>query len=101
MADYGFQFKSPTSYGDWASYAGFDRVTGETDFLPPTPSGVKPASTPVAPPTPTDTTMGVPAKPTLGNPPKTTGLGMSSSGFSFGGSPNDLLNAVNKHLFGE
>jgi hypothetical protein len=28
-------------------------------------------------------------------------LGMSSSRFSFGNSPNDLLNAVNKHLFGE
>ena len=100
MSNYGFQFKSPTSYGDWASYAGFDRTTGETDFFPQAPSA-KAESTPIAPPTPTDNTMGVPAKPTLGISSKTTGLGMSSSGFSFGGSPNDLLNAVNKHLFGE
>lgn len=100
MADYGFQFKSPTSYGDWASYAGFDRTTGETDFLPPA-SAPKTTSTPIAPPTPTDNTMGVPAKPTMGMPPKTTGMGMSSSTFSFGGTSTDLLNAVNKHLFGE
>jgi hypothetical protein len=100
MNNYGFQFKNPSSYGDWASYAGFDRTTGETDFLPPAPAP-KTSPTPVAPPTPTDNTMGVPAKPTKGMPPKTTGMGMSSSGFSFGGTPNDLLNAVNKHLFGE
>jgi len=30
-----FQFAQP-KFGDWASYAGFDRTTGETDFgIPP------------------------------------------------------------------
>ena len=97
MADYGFQFKSPTSYGDWASYAGFDRTTGETDFFPP-PSAKQ--NTPVPPPATTEPSVPMPVKPTVGVVPKTTGMGMGSSGYSFG-TTSDLLNAVNKHLFGE
>lgn len=27
----GFQFASPAQYGDWAQYAGFNRVTGEVE----------------------------------------------------------------------
>lgn len=42
MADYGaFQFKSPTQFGDWAQYAGLDRVTGE-----PTASTTQPGVPP-------------------------------------------------------
>ena len=32
-----FQFAQP-NFGDWASYAGFDRTTGETDFGIPPPT---------------------------------------------------------------
>lgn len=36
-----FDFASPSTYGDWASYAGFDRRTGEmTSSLPA--EGIKP-----------------------------------------------------------
>lgn len=42
MAGYGaFQFSSPSEYGDWAQYAGFNRRTGEMDAAPVL-SGVKP-----------------------------------------------------------
>jgi hypothetical protein len=45
--------------------------------------------------------MGVPAQPTMGVAPSKVGMGMSPADYSFGGTSNDLLNAVNKHLFGE
>ena len=36
-----FDFASPSTYGDWASYAGFDRKTGEmTSSIPA--EGIKP-----------------------------------------------------------
>jgi hypothetical protein len=94
------QFNYGQNYGDWRSYAGYtDKDTGQYNF------GVDPnknvAPTPVAPPTPTDNTMGVPAQPTMGVAPKKVGMGMSPADYSFGGTSNDLLNAVNKHLFGE
>jgi hypothetical protein len=36
-----FQFSSPGTYGDWATYAGFDRNTGEIGGMQP-PSGIAP-----------------------------------------------------------
>jgi hypothetical protein len=53
MNDYSFQFKSPTSYGDWASYAGFNRVTGARDFNPavePPPDTTDASGKPIEPP---------------------------------------------------
>jgi len=42
MADYGaFKFASPAKYGDWATYAGFDRVTGDINKSPVV-SGIQP-----------------------------------------------------------
>lgn len=42
MAGFGaFQFSSPSEYGDWAQYAGFNRRTGEMDASSASP-GVKP-----------------------------------------------------------
>ena len=42
MAGYGaFQFASPGNYGDWATYAGFDRNTGEIGNAHPT-AGIAP-----------------------------------------------------------
>ena len=54
MNNYGFQFKSPTSYGDWATYAGFDRTTGTTDFgggiEPPRSPTIDESGKPIEPP---------------------------------------------------
>lgn len=42
MSSLKFDFASPKTFGDWATYAGFDRVTGQIE--PPTaaPQGVAP-----------------------------------------------------------
>jgi hypothetical protein len=43
MAGYGaFQFASPSQYGDWAQYAGLDRITGEAVSQPAPQQGVAP-----------------------------------------------------------
>lgn len=43
MAGFGaFQFAAPSSYGDWATYAGFNRNTGEIDSAQAPQQGVKP-----------------------------------------------------------
>ena len=36
-----FQFSSPGQYGDWATYAGFNRTTGEIDNMS-SPAGIAP-----------------------------------------------------------
>jgi len=38
-----FQFASPNNFSDWASYAGFDRTTGEQQAYAPT-GGVAPTN---------------------------------------------------------
>jgi hypothetical protein len=94
------QFNYGQNYGDWRSYAGYtDKDTGQYNF------GADPSkattSTLVVPPIPTDNSMAIPAQPTLGVVPKPVGMGMNPVDYSFGGTSNDLLSAVNKHLFGE
>lgn len=45
MADFGvFPFASPTKFSDWASYAGFNRTTGQFEGIPDSApeAGVKP-----------------------------------------------------------
>ena len=42
MNNLSFQFKSPSNYGDWANYAGFDRTTGEENFGTSSAGGVPP-----------------------------------------------------------
>jgi hypothetical protein len=37
-----FDFASPAQYGDWAQYAGFNRVTGEIDGMQAPQKGVAP-----------------------------------------------------------
>jgi hypothetical protein len=44
MSNLGFQFSSPSSYGDWATYSGFDRTTGKENFGKPITTGFAPPS---------------------------------------------------------
>lgn len=37
-----FDFASPSQYGDWAQYAGFNRNTGEIEGMRPAEQGVAP-----------------------------------------------------------
>lgn len=37
-----FDFASPTQFGDWAQYAGFNRTTGEIEGMRPAEQGVAP-----------------------------------------------------------
>jgi hypothetical protein len=39
-----FDFASPSQYGDWAQYAGFNRNTGEIEGMRPVEQGVPPPS---------------------------------------------------------
>jgi hypothetical protein len=39
-----FDFASPAQYGDWAQYAGFNRITGEIEGMQPQQQGVAPPS---------------------------------------------------------
>ena len=93
------QFNYGQKYGDWRSYAGYtDKDTGEYNFGPDPSKAV--ASAPIVPPIATDNAMSMPVQPTSKVPVKPVGMGMNPVDYSFGSS-NDLLNAVNKHLFGE